>query len=99
MVKHNDAGGGMTVKEAVITSVKVAAIIGALYILIYFIAVVLLYAGVREFGNFFVGTLKLYPNSLPEDLNIEMIEGMSRTVLYLCVIFIPVALYRKIKKQ
>ncbi len=100
MAKHNDAGGGMTVKEAVITSVKAAALVGVLYVLNYFLFNFLTDAfRIYWYGRFFVKTLHLYPNVGPEDLYIEDIEGMSRTILYLCVIFIPVALYRKIKKQ
>ncbi len=96
MAKHNDAGGGMTVKEAVITSVKVAALIGALYVLNYFLFNFLTDAfRIYSYGRFFVKTLHLYPNVGPEDLNIEMMEGMSRTILYLDIIAITIALYLK----
>lgn len=39
MVKHNDAGGSITVKEAVITSFKIAALIAVLYLVGYFVFV------------------------------------------------------------
>ncbi|MCZ7406687.1 MAG: hypothetical protein O8C67_17410 [Candidatus Methanoperedens sp.] len=93
MVKHNDTGGGMTVKEAVITSVKVAALIGALYVLGYFVFVAFHFTVNVTIGKFLVRTLHLYPNSFIEDLNPGDTLNMSRTVLILCAIFIPVALY------
>ncbi len=99
MVKHNDAGGGMIVKEAVITSVKVAALVGVLYVAGYLVSAFLYEAGSRELLRFFVYNIPIFPNSRLEDLNLWRIEDMSRTILVLCAIFIPVALYRKIKKQ
>ena len=90
----------MSVKEAVVTSVKVAAIVIVLYLLGYFVFVAPGKFGISPtIGRFLVKTLYLYPNRAPEDLNIWHIEDMSRTVLFLCAVFIPVALYRKMKKQ
>ncbi len=100
MAKHNDAGGGMTVAEAFETSAKLVALIGALYVLGYFFIIIMAeVAHSRTLARLLMKTIPLYPNSFIEDLNIEMMEGMSRTILYLCAIFIPIALYRKMKKQ
>ncbi len=95
---NDDAGGGMTVADAVITSLKVAVLTGVFYVGGYFVSAVLYEAGIRGLLRFFVYNVPVFPNSRLYDLNLWMIEDMARTVLYLCAIFIPIALYRKIKK-
>ncbi len=100
MAKHNDAGGGMTAEEAFKTTFKLILLIGFLYVLGYFFIIIMAeVAHSRTLARLLMKTIPLYPNAGPEDLDIGYIQDMSRTILYLCAIFIPVALYRKIKKQ
>lgn len=60
---NDDAGGGMTVKEAVITSAKIAVLIGALYVAGYFVSALLYEAGSRGLLRFFVYNVPIFPNS------------------------------------